>query len=49
MMEILESEFDGQHVHTFSDLPEVYESMGYTRQDVSLSKVIGTWLENHTQ
>ena len=48
MMAILVSDFEGQHVHTFSDLPAVYESMGFKRQDISLSKVIGDWLQNDT-
>lgn len=46
MMEILEEGLTGQHVHLSSDLPEVYERMGYARQDVSLSKDVGRWLQN---
>ena len=46
MMEILDEGLAGQHVHLFSELPEVYERMGYARQDVSLSKEIGKWLQN---
>ena len=48
MMDIVVSVFEGQHVHLFSESPEVYESMGFQRHDVSLSKVIGKWLKNET-
>ena len=48
MMEIVVSKLNGQHVHLFSDLPDVYESMGFKRHDVGLAKVIGKWLQNET-
>jgi ribosomal protein S18 acetylase RimI-like enzyme len=48
MVEILVDSFPGQHVHLFSDVPEFYESMGFERHDVSLSKTSGTWLQNDT-
>ena len=48
MMEIVVSKLDGQHVHLFSDLPDVYEKMGFKRHDVGLAKVIGKWLKNET-
>lgn len=48
MMELLVAGFEGQHVHLMSDLPEFYENIGYKRQDISLSKIVGEWLQNET-
>ena len=46
MMEILTSEFSGQHVLLVTEVPEFYQSLDFERDDISLSKVIGTWLQN---
>lgn len=46
MMTILADELEGQHVYLFTDDQEAfYKSLGYRRQGVGMSTVVGQWLK----
>jgi predicted GNAT family acetyltransferase len=45
MMELLADELAGQHIYLFTDDQEIfYRSLGYQRQGIGMSMVIGRWL-----
>jgi predicted GNAT family acetyltransferase len=45
MLEILESDLEGQHVCLFTDDAEpVFSALGFASQGGGMSKVVGTWL-----
>jgi predicted GNAT family acetyltransferase len=46
MMQLLAERLDGQHIYLFTDEAEAfYHSLGYRRQGVGLSIVVGKWLK----
>jgi predicted GNAT family acetyltransferase len=45
LMRLLEENLDGQHIYLFTDDAEVfYHNLGYRRQGVGMSMVVGKWL-----
>lgn len=45
LMRLLEERLDGQHIYLFTDDAEdFYHSLGYRRQGVGMSLVVGRWL-----
>lgn len=45
LMRLLEEQLDGQHIYLFTDDAEsFYRGLGYRRQGVGLSLVVGKWL-----
>jgi len=45
LMELLAEGLEGQHIYLFTDDAEVfYRGLGYRRQGIGLSKVVGKWL-----
>lgn len=45
LMRLLEERLDGQHIYLFTDDAEsFYRGLGYRRQGVGLSLVVGKWL-----
>ena len=47
MMELLLERLPGQHVYLFTDdAVDFYHALGFEKQGVGMSKVVGTWLDN---
>ena len=45
LMRLLEEQLDGQHIYLFTDDAEAfYHTLGYRRQGVGMSTVVGRWL-----
>ena len=45
LMRLLEEQLDGQHIYLFTDDAEgFYHTLGYRRQGVGMSVVVGRWL-----
>lgn len=45
LMRLLEEQLDGQHIYLFTDDAEAfYRGLGYRRQGVGMSLVVGKWL-----
>jgi predicted GNAT family acetyltransferase len=46
MMRLLEQQLDGQHIYLFTDDAEAfYHGLGFRRQGVGMSMVVGRWLK----
>lgn len=46
MMRLLEQQLDGQHIYLFTDDAEAfYHGLGFRRQGVGMSMVVGQWLK----